>query len=121
MLTTLDLCDALGLTGLTISSDNNCLQISGEVKYEFNWGDYKGTEHRRHRRAGGYDAFTIIDNDAERRSARDQDWNSKVEAYLKFVGTADTDVGPGQGRDQAQGHLRAQHPEREQPRRERRR
>ena len=44
VLTTLDLCDALGLTGLTVSSDNNCLQISGEVKYEFVWGDYRGTE-----------------------------------------------------------------------------
>ena len=49
VLTTLDLCDALGLTGLTISSDNNCLQISGEVKYEFNWGDYKGEADDRRR------------------------------------------------------------------------
>jgi hypothetical protein len=31
-------CDALGLSGLTISSDNNCLQIGGAVTYEFNWG-----------------------------------------------------------------------------------
>lgn len=92
VLTTLDLCDALGITGLTVSSDNNCLQISGEVKYEFVWGDYRGSNTIA-RVAGGYDAFTVMDNDAHV-DGRDQDWGSKVEAYLKFVGTADTDVGP---------------------------
>jgi len=33
VLTSLDVCDALGLSGLTISSDTNCLQISGSVDY----------------------------------------------------------------------------------------
>jgi hypothetical protein len=96
VLTTLNLCDALGLTGLTISSDTNCLQISGEVKYEFQWGDFKGSETIV---GTPYGAFTIIGDDAH--AARvagdpdhDNDWYSKVEAYLKFVGTADTDVGP---------------------------
>jgi len=98
VLTTLNLCDALGLTGLTVSSDNNCLQISGEVKYEFQWGDFKGINTVA-MTAGGYDNFTIMDNDNETgtppgAAMRDQDWYSKVEAYLKFVGTADTDVGP---------------------------
>jgi hypothetical protein len=37
-----NLCDALGLSGLTISSDTNCLQITGSVQYEFLWGDYDG-------------------------------------------------------------------------------
>jgi hypothetical protein len=92
VLTTLNLCDALGLTGLTISSDNNCLQITGEVKYEFVWGDYRNEETVA-TVGGGYDPFKIPDNDAEA-DGRDQDWNSKVEAYLTFVGTADTDVGP---------------------------
>ncbi len=40
VLTSLDVCDALGLSGLTISSDTNCLQITGEVKYKLTWGDY---------------------------------------------------------------------------------
>ena len=40
VLTSLDVCDSLGLSGLTISSDTNCLQITGEVKYEFTWGDW---------------------------------------------------------------------------------
>jgi hypothetical protein len=42
VLTSLDVCNTLGLSGLTLSSDSNCLQISGEVSYEFLWGDYKG-------------------------------------------------------------------------------
>ena len=41
VLTSLDVCDTLGLSGLTISSDTNCLQISGGINYEFNWGDYR--------------------------------------------------------------------------------
>jgi len=32
-------CDQLGLSGLTISDETNCLQIAGRVAYEFNWGD----------------------------------------------------------------------------------
>lgn len=40
VLTSLDVCDALGLSGLTISSDTNCLQLSGGVTYEFQWGDF---------------------------------------------------------------------------------
>ena len=66
VLTSLDVCDELGLSGLTISSDENCLQISGEVKYEFNWGDYKGSELVAGTNTdSGYDPFNIIDNDAE--------------------------------------------------------
>jgi hypothetical protein len=42
----LDICDRLGLSGLTISSDSDCLQISGEVRYEFQWGDYRGPADR---------------------------------------------------------------------------
>jgi hypothetical protein len=93
VLTTLSLCDALGLTGLTVSSDNNCLQISGEVKYEFVWGDYRGAEAIV-TVGGGYGTFEIPNNDMHAIGPRDQDWNSKVEAYFKVVGTADTDVGP---------------------------
>ena len=31
VLTALDVCDELGLSGLTVSSDSNCLQISSEL------------------------------------------------------------------------------------------
>src|SRR5690606_37429056 len=34
-LVALEVCDAMGVLGLTISSDDTCLSISGEVEYEF--------------------------------------------------------------------------------------
>ena len=39
-----DVCDALGLSGLTISSDGSCLNITGKAEYEFRWGDYTGCD-----------------------------------------------------------------------------
>ncbi|MGV3574814.1 MAG: hypothetical protein ACO1O4_06710 [Devosia sp.] len=85
VLTSLDVCDALGLSGLTISSDTNCLQLSGGVSYEFNYGDFR-TEGVV---AGTFDGNRNI-------GVRDgaADWNTKVEAWLKAVGTADSDFGP---------------------------
>lgn len=139
VLTSLDVCDALGLSGLTISSDTNCLQISGEVKYEFQWGDYNanwngGTNpgwinsHAGARNvmdngffagapavAGSYSvpggagpvaynvgdvlpANAVIITPATAAGAADvnanNDWRTKVETWLKFVGTADSDFGP---------------------------
>jgi len=40
VLTSVDVCDQLGISGLTISSDTNCLKISGEVSYAFTYGDW---------------------------------------------------------------------------------
>jgi hypothetical protein len=85
VLTSLDVCDALGLSGLTISSDTNCLQISGGVSYEFNFGDFR-SELPVARTFDG-NRNVSVENGAA-------DWNSKVEAWLKFVGTADSDFGP---------------------------
>jgi len=93
VLTSLDVCDSLGLSGLTISSDTNCLQITGEIKYEFQWGDYKSTGAGD--TAGDYRIVVApggtfgIPNDG-----LGNDWQSKVEAYIKFVATADSDFGP---------------------------
>jgi hypothetical protein len=87
VLTSLDVCDALGLSGLTISSDTNCLQITGEVKYEFNWGDY------------ATDAIVVTTADGDATVSSDDgnnDWNSRVDAWIKFVATADSDFGPAQ-------------------------
>src|SRR6185369_773035 len=39
VVTSLDVCDELGLSGLTISSDDNCLVITGGVTFEYNIGD----------------------------------------------------------------------------------
>ncbi|WP_240233173.1 porin [Devosia lacusdianchii] len=85
VLTSLDVCDELGLSGLTISSDTNCLQISGGVSYEFNWGDF---------RTEATVARTHDSNRAVSIGNAPTDWNSKVEAWLKFVGTASSDFGP---------------------------
>jgi hypothetical protein len=93
VLTSLDVCDELGLSGLTISSDTNCLQISGGVEYEFNWGDFQiGGDT-------GLDAFTPIGaytgDDIDVPVGNDLlDWESDMEAWLKFVGTASSDFGP---------------------------
>ncbi len=85
VLTSLDVCDTLGLSGLTLSSDTNCLQITGGVSYEFIWGDYR-TEAPVARTFDGNRQVPVDNGDA--------DWATKVEAWLKFVGTAPSDFGP---------------------------
>lgn len=85
VLTSLDVCDALGISGLTISSDTNCLSITGGVAYSFKHGDYNGSVGY----AGG---ATMPDNDGV--APATNDWDSKVDAWLKFVGTADSSFGP---------------------------
>ncbi|MCF6326731.1 MAG: hypothetical protein L3J21_05500 [Devosiaceae bacterium] len=144
VLTSLDVCDAQGISGLTISSADNCLQITGGVAYEFKWGDYAGSETVVMNFARNGNNATIPDNDATGNAAAvlaaqvaaqaawvaaqalpvttaaeiaarnaaiaaadaqvaaanamiadaNQDWDSKVDAWLKFVGTADSSWGP---------------------------
>ena len=94
VLTSLDVCDSLGISGLTISSADNCLAISGKVSYEFNWGDFNSNWFGAPAQAG---VRSVIAPDFEVDAAGDEfnnDWNSKVEAWLKFVGTASSDFGP---------------------------
>ncbi len=90
VLTSLDVCDELGLSGLTISSDTNCLQISGHVKYEFNWGNYD----LKHAIASTHFGVRNVDVPSALVGVSNQDWGSKVETFLKFVGTASSDFGP---------------------------
>lgn len=96
VLTSLDVCDALGLSGLTISSDTNCLQITGEVKYKFTWGDYDGTAaadadiDRGGATNGGFDGGAV----SWMAGAGTEDWASRFDAWIKFVATADSDFGP---------------------------
>ncbi|MET0436917.1 MAG: hypothetical protein ABW043_05435 [Devosia sp.] len=100
VLTSLDVCDALGLSGLTISSDTNCLQISGGVSYEMRFGDYRGTDLvgptalDNNVFATGNAFVDVIGPNADAVTGNRNDWQSKVEAWLKFVGTADSDFGP---------------------------
>jgi hypothetical protein len=85
VLTSLDVCDNLGLSGLTISSDTNCLQITGEVKYKLTWGDYSGIDYVG--TPAGYVGWDADANDYN-------NWESRFDAWLKFVATADSDFGP---------------------------
>src|SRR6188768_1377557 len=93
VLTSLDVCDALGLSGLTISSDTNCLQISGGVSYEMRFGDYRLSELvgptalDNNVFAPGNAFVDVIGPDADPVTGNRNDWQSKVEAWLKFVGT----------------------------------
>jgi hypothetical protein len=91
VLTSLDVCDALGLSGLTISSDTNCLQITGGVEYEFVWGDYNG-DSAAENFVGGNGSHTQDASDGA--AGVEHDWESNVAAWLKFVATADSDFGP---------------------------
>lgn len=86
VLTSLDVCDALGLSGLTISSDTNCLQITGEVKYKFVWGDFSTNSATDIEATAG--TVNFIEDDGA------TDWQSRFDAWIKFVATADSDFGP---------------------------
>lgn len=85
VLTSLDLCDELGLSGLTISSESNCLQITGEVKYKFTWGDYRPADVTINT---GHSDVSFIAGDGF------NDWQSRFDAWIKFVATANSDFGP---------------------------
>jgi hypothetical protein len=91
VLTSLDVCDSLGISGLTLSSTDNCLAITGNVSYEFSWGDYNDAPlFAVAPRAG---VFNILDNTVGVPATADNDWNSKVEAWIQFVGSSSTDFG----------------------------
>ena len=95
VLTSLDVCDSLGLSGLTISSDTNCLQISGGVEYEFKWGNYApGSLLVQTAKGGGAgtNAFNVANDGGV--APLEKDWESKLKAWVKFVGTASSDFGP---------------------------
>lgn len=90
VVTSLDVCDELGLSGLTISSDDNCLVITGKVSFEYDWGDYTpGRIYGTFVNTNNGNTFTVLD------PATSLDSNGgDVDAWLKFVGTADSDFGP---------------------------
>jgi hypothetical protein len=99
----LDVCSSLGLTGLTISSDTNCLQISGEVKYEFIFGDYRPPYHAVGTLASKSDPDGLFMGNGR------SDWRSSVDTQLRFVGTSDSDFGKAQGVIRIDGRERPSH------------
>ena len=90
VVTSLDVCDELGLSGLTISSDDNCLVITGKVSFEYDWGDYTpGRVYGNFYQTNNGNTYTVLDPTSPLDSNR-----GDVDAWLKFVGTADSDFGP---------------------------
>lgn len=87
-----DVCEDLGISGtLQIASTDDCLQISGEVKYEFSWGDYAGSQPVAW---ASYDFATrnVDDNDAAGPDLN-LDWKNDLDWWLMFVGSASSEFG----------------------------
>ncbi|MDR3471749.1 MAG: hypothetical protein P4M09_08685 [Devosia sp.] len=98
VMTSLDVCDALGLSGLTISSDTDCLQLTGSVSYMFAWGDYKtgiGSAASGQTIVVTPDDTTSIPvpGDSTGTSNHATDWDTQMIAWLQAVGSSDTDFG----------------------------
>jgi len=98
VVTSLDVCDSLSLSGLAISSDENCLQISGNISFEYDYGNYNnranngvilyGPFERTEKSGSQKYATTLLGGSGVNDSAVDLD------LWLKFVATADSDFGP---------------------------
>jgi hypothetical protein len=98
VMTSLDVCDALGLSGLTISSDTDCLALSGSVSYMFDWGDFAaghGSNNSGLRIVATPDDNTSvpIGGDANTTTGHAMDWDSQMIAWLQAVASADSDFG----------------------------
>jgi hypothetical protein len=88
VVTSLDVCDELGLSGLTISSDDNCLVITGNVQFEYDWGDYDTITLGTFANNTG-NTYGVIGTNGGITSN-----NGDVDSWLKFTATADSDFGP---------------------------
>lgn len=98
----LDVCDAYGISGLTIASSDTCLKISGSVSYEFQWGDYTNAIGGGAAPAGGVApvaaAIPVWAGGVANRNVgnwRDglNDWRTRLETILKFEASTQTDAG----------------------------
>ena len=95
VVTSLDVCDELGLSGLTISSDDNCLVITGNVNFEYDLGNYKGAAgtldhvYQSFANANNGNHYSVVDDIGTPDSN-----GGDVDSWLKFVGTANSDFGP---------------------------
>lgn len=83
VLTSLDVCDSLGISGLTISSSDNCLVITGGVSYEFGYGEFRDEAV----------VAATIDPRQVAIGGPGEDWDSRVISWLKAVGSSSSDFG----------------------------
>jgi hypothetical protein len=88
-----DVCENLGMSGLTISSSDDCLQISGGVTYEFNWGDYNVAHPLTAPVVSKAGFRDIMDNGNTGVADQNLDWRSRLDWWLQFVGAASSDFG----------------------------
>lgn len=90
VLTTVDVCDTLGLNGLTLSSSDTCLKISGKVEYIFRWGDYDRSYRAINdlRYSSGPSIF--LGNGV-------LDWDSELTSTLTFDAASASDFGMARG------------------------
>jgi hypothetical protein len=86
VVTSLDICDELGVSGLTVSSDENCLVISGGVSFEYSLGDSDGVVAVAVAPANA-DALEVDTPNGVLDSSLD------IDAWLQFVGKANSDFG----------------------------
>ncbi|MBJ7576759.1 hypothetical protein JHC09_02550 [Devosia sp. MC532] len=100
VLTSLDVCDSLGISGLTLSSSDNCLQITGGVSYEFGIGQFRDE---------GIVASTIDSRKVAVGRTSGEDWDSRVISWVKFVGTAASDFGPASATIKLKSDARQRH------------
>ena len=87
VVTSLNVCDELGLSGLAISSDDNCLVISGGVTYEYKFGDFDDSflMMTNFNRSGN--AFSVMEGDTN------LDSSSELDAWLQFTASASSSFG----------------------------
>ncbi|MBU1174463.1 MAG: hypothetical protein KKH72_03590 [Alphaproteobacteria bacterium] len=89
-----DVCEDLGISGtLQIASTDDCLQISGEVKYEFIWGDFAGSANITDPVSFNNARRTIDDNNDSGVAAENMDWQNDLDWWLMFVGSASSEFG----------------------------
>jgi len=94
VLTAMDVCDQLGISGLTISSDTNCLKISGEVSYNFAYGVWGNDSWDEGPLSIAVPAGSVSwGYEGYDQSAADI-IKSEVKAKLNFEATADSSFGP---------------------------
>jgi hypothetical protein len=108
VMTSLDVCDALGLSGLTISSDTDCLALSGGVSYMFDWGSFEAGSGSQ----GSGQLIVLTPNmagngsfagagtipipgsaDSSGHNPTNNSWDSQMIAWLQATASADSDFG----------------------------
>ncbi|SMQ68674.1 Porin subfamily protein [Devosia lucknowensis] len=90
VLTSVDVCDSLGVSGLTLSSGDACLKISGEVEYVFRWGNYDRSYRAINDLKYSSGPTIFLGNGA-------LDWDSELTSTLTFDASSASDFGVARG------------------------